>query len=149
MLKAKLEEILRGPPAAAVHEAVGVSAGATGGTFTVTAGNPPVTSGPFAVPGFASLAERLGPPPRGPIMAFEGSAKRFAAWFRQCGRPEAQLAWADRLAGLDVVEEDGWVYIGTAAQLREARDRWGSLGLARQISASAVQMTTGPDAPRP
>lgn len=36
------------------------------------------------------------------------------------------------LDGLDVVEEEGWVYAGTTRQLAEARRRWGSLTMARE-----------------
>lgn len=69
-----------------------------------------------------------------PIMAFQGTAAQLARAIPASPLPPfvGPVVMADPLHGLDVVEEDGWVYIGTTQQLAEARKRWGSLTEARR-----------------
>lgn len=86
-----------------------------------------------------SLAARFTKPE--PIMAFQGTAEQLALAIQAERPPVNPLLWSikppDAFCGLDVVEEDGWTYIGTTKQLADARKRWGSLSDARLASESA------------
>lgn len=92
------------------------------------------------------LVGSLGPAPDRPIRAFRGTVGDLRA---AVDAENARLGLGldvgscDTFWGLDVVEEDGWMYIGTARKIREARVLWGSLTLARRaaemLDASAAR----------
>jgi hypothetical protein len=107
------------------------------GTYTNTS-----NSASFGSADLATLADRvLPPPPDPPVYAFEGSLDAFLTAFQAAGGRiglRGPIAFAP-LDGLDLIEEDGWVYVGTTRQLRAARDRWGSLGLAKWFGELAAE----------
>jgi hypothetical protein len=95
------------------------------------------TTGSFSMADLTELAKTLTPKPQ-PIMAFQGTAAQLAAAVQAERPPTSPLLWGiappDPFIGLDVIEEDGWVYIGTTRQLAETRKRWGSLTVARRFA---------------
>ena len=90
------------------------------------------TTSSFAIADLMKVAAKITKPE--PIMAFRGTAAQLARAIPESPLPPflGPVVMADPLHGLDVVEEDGWVYIGTTTQLAEARKRWGSLTEARR-----------------
>jgi len=90
------------------------------------------TTSSFSMADLMKLAAKI-PKPE-PIMAFQGTAAQLAAALPAPAPPPfvGPVVMPSPFLGLDVVEEDGWVYIGTTRQLSEAQRRWGSLSAARR-----------------
>jgi hypothetical protein len=138
----ELPESLR-DPFKVLEEGVFASAPAT---FNASTSFPPVT-----LDDILATVRKVMPPRDEPIMAFEGTADqlRAAVDAENARNGVAPLIGpSDTFWGLDVGEEDGWVYIGTTKQLHEARDRWGSLGEARRVFESLQAARGKPDGRR-
>lgn len=84
----------------------------------------------------ATMAKLTRPPE--PLYAIEATLGQFWEACRKAGASEASPgpAWPflSPLYGLDVVEEAGWVYVGTTKQIADAIKRFGSLSAARMAS---------------
>jgi hypothetical protein len=89
------------------------------------------------------LARGLMPKASDPIHCFRGTVADLQAAVNaenvRAGLPVV-LGACDTFHGLDIVEEDGWVYLGTSLQLCKARDRYGSLGTARRAWADVANV---------